>query len=55
MKVEGFIIKEESYKDNKFYSLYIVIDKQEYLLGTIKGIEKNIKYINCVHKEYKKD
>ena len=54
MKVQNFIVKEENYKDYKFYSLYVVIDNKEYLVGTLKEKDK-INFINCVHKSYKKN
>lgn len=54
MQVQNFIVKENEYEGYKYYSLYVIIDKKEYLLGTLKQKE-NINYINCIHKDYKKN
>lgn len=53
MKVSNFVIKENEYKGNKFYSIYVVIDGQEYMLGTLKGVDTPKAYVNCIHKEFK--
>lgn len=56
-------IVESEYQGIKFKQLYIVLeDGTEYLVGTLKdkqilrdGKILNIHYINCVHKEFKKN
>lgn len=54
MQVQNFIVKENEFNGHKYLSLYIIIDKKEYLMGTIKQKE-NINYINFIHKDYKKN
>lgn len=58
MKIESLNIKENEYNGKKFYQLYIKIDGKDYLLGTLRDRsydDKEILYINCVHKEFKKN
>lgn len=58
MKIDGFKIKEAEFNSKKFLQLYIVINSKEYLLGTLKEKsydDKEIRYVNCVHKEFKKN
>lgn len=58
MKIDGFLVKETTFNDKKINQLFIVIEKKEYLLGTLKDRsydDKEILYVNCVHKEFKKN
>ena len=53
--MKGFILKEEEYKGTKFTSVYLIDkDGTEYLVGTLKK-GKNKNYVNCCHKEFKKN
>lgn len=52
MQVKNMIVKEEEYKGVKYYSLFVIIDDKQYLIGTLKQREK-FNYINCIHKEFK--
>lgn len=54
MKVENLIVKKEKFNDNEFYSLFIVIEGKEYRIGTLRDTDR-ISYINCIHREYKKN
>lgn len=57
MKFDGVLIKENEFNGKKFKQIYFVIDGKDYLIGTIKDRtidDKEIHYVNCVHKEYKK-
>mgnify|MGYP007124397447 CR=1 FL=1 len=55
MKLQNLIIKEEEYSNHKYYALYIVLENGvEYLLGTLKNSSK-INYVNCVHRDFKKN
>ena len=51
--VENLIVKETEFNGKVIKQLYVVIDKKEFLLGTLKDKE-SYGYINCVHKEFKK-
>lgn len=58
MKIDGFKIKETVFNEKKIKQLYLVVDGNEYLLGTLKDKsyeDKEIRYVNCVHKEFKKN
>ena len=56
-------IVENEFQGKKFQQLYLVLENgEEYLIGTLKSREVaregkvvKINYINCVHKEYKKN
>ena len=57
MKIDGFKIKESEFNSKKFLQLFLVVNGKEYLLGTLKDKsydDKEILYVNCVHKEFKK-
>lgn len=57
MKIDGLKIKEVVFNDKKIKQLYLVVDSKEYLIGTLKDKsyeDKEILYVNCVHKEFKK-
>lgn len=54
MKVKDLIVKQEEYQGHTFYTLYIIIDNKEYKIGTLKD-STNCNFINCVHKEFKKN
>lgn len=49
-----FDVKEEEYQGHKFRVLYLVLDGTYYKIGTLKD-STNCNYINCVHKEFKKN
>lgn len=51
--VENLIVKETEFNGKVIKQLYVVIDKKEFLIGTLKDKEQ-YGYINCVHKEFKK-
>lgn len=58
MKIDGFKIVESEFNGKKFKQLFLVIDSKPYLMGTLKDKsyeDKEILYINCVHKEFKKN
>lgn len=58
MKIDGLKIKESVFQDKKIKQLFIVIDSKEYLIGTLKDKsydDKEILYVNCIHKEFKKN
>lgn len=63
MKVNNLVIKEIEFKGNKIKQLYLILDNnEEYLIGTLKSREiaqdgkvVKINYVNCVHKEFKKN
>lgn len=58
MKLDGFLIKQTEFNGKKINQLFVVVDKKEYLLGTLKDKsydDKEILYVNCVHKEFKKN
>lgn len=58
MKIDGLKIKETVFNDKKIKQLFLVVDGKEYLLGTLKDKsydDKEILYVNCVHKEFKKN
>lgn len=58
MKIDGFKIVENEFNGKKFNQLFIVVDGKMYLLGTLKDKsydDKEILYVNCVHKEFKKN
>lgn len=58
MKFDGVKIKESQFNGKKFNQVYFVINGKEYLLGTLKDKsyeDKEILYVNCVHKEFKKN
>lgn len=49
MEIKGLKLKEESYNGNKYFALYVVIDKSEYLIGTLKEIKSTgFKYIKTI-------
>ena len=55
MKVKDLIVKDEEYQGTKFKTLWVVLeDGSTYKIGTLKQ-GTNINYINCVHKEFKKN
>lgn len=49
-----WVVKQNEFEGKVIYQLYVVIDKKEFLVGTIKQ-KDNYGYINCVHKEFKKN
>lgn len=51
--VENIIVKENEFNGKVIKQVYLVIDKKEVLVGTIKEKE-NYSYLNCIHKEFKK-
>lgn len=58
MKIDGLKIKETDFNSKKIKQLFLVVDGKEYLLGTLKDKsydDKEILYVNCVHKEFKKN
>ena len=58
MKIDGLKIKEVEFQDKKIKQLFLVVDGNEYLMGTLKDKsyeDKKILYVNCVHKEFKKN
>lgn len=58
MKIDGLKIKETEFNSKKIKQLFLVVDGKEYLLGTLKDKsydDKEILYVNCVHKEFKKN
>lgn len=58
MKIDGLKIKESVFNDKKIKQLFLVVEGKEYLLGTLKDKsydDKEILYVNCVHKEFKKN
>lgn len=57
MKIDGFKIVQSEFNGKKVNQLYVVVDSKAYLLGTLKDKsydDKEILYVNCVHKEFKK-
>lgn len=55
MKVKDLIVKEEEFNGYKFNVLYVILDNgKEYKIGTLKD-STNCNYVNCVHKEFKKN
>lgn len=57
MKFNGVKIKQVEFNGKKINQVYFVIDDKDYLVGTMKDRSidnKEIHYVNCVHKEFKK-
>lgn len=57
MKFDGVKIKESEFNGKKIKQVYFVINGTDYLIGTLKDRSidnKDIHYVNCVHKEFKK-
>ncbi len=55
MKVKNLVIKEEEYMGHKFNTLYLILENgQEFKIGTLKE-STNCNFVNCVHKEFKKN
>ena len=57
MKLDGLKIKEVVFNDKKINQLFLVAEGKEYLIGTLKKVtydDREILYVNCVHKEFKK-
>lgn len=52
--VENLIVKETEFNGKVIKQLYVVIDKKEFLIGTLKD-KDSYGFINCVHKEFKKN
>lgn len=58
MKIDGFKIIENEFNGKKFNQLVIIVNGKEYLIGTLKDKsydDKEILYVNCIHKEFKKN
>lgn len=51
--VQNLIVKENEFNGKVIKQLYVVIDKKEFLIGTLKD-KSEYGYVNCVHKEFKK-
>lgn len=57
VKFNGVKIKQIEFNGKKINQVYFVIDDKDYLVGTMKDRSidnKEIHYVNCVHKEFKK-
>ena len=56
--IDNMIVKENEIEFNgqkyKVKQLYVVVGDKEYLIGTLKEKEK-YNFINCIHKEFKKN
>lgn len=58
MKFNGVKVKEVDFNGKKIKQIYFVIDEKDYLVGTLKDRtieDKEIHYVNCIHKEFKKN